>query len=286
MDYIDQILAYEIANGVTIGSVLTVDFLVEATASVVLAAVIFIAGSFIAGWVKRRIIKLSDGSKYFDKTMGRFLASLARYAILALTVIFVLQNFGFQTASLVALLGAAGLAIGLALQGVLTGIASGVMLVLFRPIRVGDFIEVNGHSGTVKDVTIFTTELATIDNVQIIVPNTDVWSNAITNYSVYNTRRAEWIFGVSYGANLAQAEQIIKDVIFNDPRSLNDPEPFIQVNNLGDFSVDFLVRVWVPASDYFAYQADMKRLVKEAFDKNGIEIPFPTRTVLNVAESS
>ena len=286
MDYIDQILAYEIANGVTIGSVLTVDFLVEATASVVLAAIIFIAGSFIAGWVKRRIIKLSDGSKYFDKTMGRFLASLARYAILALTVIFVLQNFGFQTASLVALLGAAGLAIGLALQGVLTGIASGVMLVLFRPIRVGDFIEVNGHSGTVKDVTIFTTELATIDNVQIIVPNTDVWSNAITNYSVYNTRRAEWIFGVSYGANLAQAEQIIKDVIFNDPRSLNDPEPFIQVNNLGDFSVDFLVRVWVPASDYFAYQADMKRLVKEAFDKNGIEIPFPTRTVLNVGSEA
>lgn len=282
MEYVDQILAYEIANGVTVGNVLTVDFLVDATASVVLAALIFIVGSFVAGWVKRRIIKLSDASKYFDKTMGRFLASMARYAVLALTVIFVLQNFGFQTASLVALLGAAGLAIGLALQGVLTGVASGVMLVLFRPIRVGDFIEVNGHTGTVKDITIFTTELATIDNVQVIVPNTDVWSNAITNYSVYNTRRAEWTFGVSYGANLAQAEQIIKDVIFNDPRSLNDPEPFIQVNNLGDFSVDFLVRVWVPATDYFAYQADMKRLVKEAFDENGIEIPFPTRTVLNV----
>ncbi|MEO9825024.1 MAG: mechanosensitive ion channel domain-containing protein [Paracoccaceae bacterium] len=282
MDYLDQLLAYEIANGVTIGNVLTVDFLVEATASVVLAALIFIVGLFFAGWVKRRIVKMTDDSKYFDKTMGRFLASLARYAVLALTIIFVLQNFGFQTTSLVALLGAAGLAIGLALQGVLTGIASGVMLVLFRPIRVGDFIEVSGHMGTVKDITIFTTELATVDNVQIIVPNTDVWSNAITNYSVYDRRRAEWIFGVGYGANLAQAEKIIRDVILSDPRSLDHPEPFIQVNNLGDFSVDFLVRVWVPASEYFAYQADMKRLVKEAFDENGIDIPFPTRTVLNV----
>lgn len=286
MEFVEQILAYEIANGVTIGNVLTVDFLVDATASVVLAAVIFIVGLFVAGWVKRRIVKLSDASQYFDNTMGRFLASMARYAILTLTIIFVLQNFGFQTASLVALLGAAGLAIGLALQGVLTGVASGVMLVLFRPIRVGDFIEVNGHMGTVKDITIFTTELATLENVQVIVPNTDVWSNAITNYSAYDTRRAEWIFGVSYGANLATAEQIIKDVIFNDPRSLSDPEPFIQVNNLGDFSVDFLVRVWVPATGYFAYQAEMKRRVKEAFDENGIEIPFPTRTVLNVAESS
>jgi small conductance mechanosensitive channel len=136
--------------------------------------------------------------------------------------------------------------------------------------------------GTVKDISIFTTEIATVDNVQVIVPNTNVWANTITNYSVYDRRRAEWTFGVGYGANLARAEQIIKDVILNDPRSLKDPEPFIQVNNLGDFSVDFLVRVWVPAKEYFAYQADMKRQVKEAFDENGIDIPFPTRTVLNV----
>ena len=285
MEYIDQILAYSIATGVTIGDVLTVNFLVEATAHVVLAALIFIVGFFVAGWTKRRIIRLSERSRHFDKTMGSFLANLARYGILALTIIFVLQNFGFQTASLVALLGAAGLAIGLALQGVLGGIASGVMLVIFRPIRVGDFVEVNGFMGTVKDISIFTTELATLDNVQVIVPNTSVWANTITNYSVYGTRRAEWTFGVSYGANLAKAEQIIKDVIFNDPRSLKDPEPFIQVNNLGDFSVDFLVRVWVPAKEYFVYQADMKRQVKEALDEGGIEIPFPTRTVITVSEN-
>ncbi|CAN0591103.1 unnamed protein product [Ectocarpus sp. 12 AP-2014] len=286
MDYVDQLLAYQIGADTTVGDILTVNFLVQATANVVLAAIIFIIGFFISGWIKRRIIRLSEKSRHFDKTMGSFLASLARYGVLALTVVFVLQNFGFQTTSLVALLGAAGLAIGLALQGVLSGIASGVMLVIFRPIRVGDFVEVNGHMGTVKDISIFTTEIATVDNVQVIVPNTNVWANTISNYSVYDRRRAEWIFGVGYGANLAKAEKIIRDVILSDPRSLDQPEPFIQVNNLGDFSVDFLVRDWVPASEYFAYQADMKRLVKEAFDENGIDIPFPTRTVLNVAESS
>ncbi|MEQ9038813.1 MAG: mechanosensitive ion channel family protein, partial [Silicimonas sp.] len=160
------------------------------------------------------------------------------------------------------------------------GVAAGVMLVVFRPIKVGDFVDVNGNMGTVKDISIFTTELASLDNVQIIVPNSEVWGNVITNYSVYGTRRAEWTFGVSYGANLAEAERIIRETILGDPRSLSDPEPFIQINNLGDFSVDFLVRVWVNAADYFQYQADMKRKVKEAFDAGGIEIPFPTRTVI------
>ena len=113
------------------------------------------------------------------------------------------------------------------------------------------------------------------------LPNTAVWSNTITNYSIYDTRRAQWVFGVSYGANLARAEEIIRETILSDPRSLKDPEPFLQVNNLGDFSVDFLVRVWVSADDYWQYQADMKRKVKEALDAGGIEIPFPTRTVIN-----
>jgi small conductance mechanosensitive channel len=284
MEYLDQLLAIEIVEGTSVGDIFTVDFFVDVTGQVVLAAVLLTVGFFLAGFFRRRIIRLAERSRHFDKTMGSFLANVVRYGILALTIIFVLQNFGFQTASLVALLGAAGLAIGLALQGVLSGVASGVMLVIFRPIKVGDFVEVNGVMGTVKDISIFNTELATLDNVQIIMPNTSVWSNTITNYSVYEKRRAEWIFGVAYGANLAEAERIIRDTILNDPRSMSDPEPFIQVNNLGDFSVDFLVRVWVPAADYFKYQADMKRQVKEAFDAGGIEIPFPTRTVLNVSE--
>jgi len=281
MNFLNALLSFEIYDGTTLGDVFTVDFVIGVVGQVVLAAVILIVGFFLAGFFRRRITRIAEGSRHFDNTMGRFLANVVRYGILALTIIFVLQNFGFQTASLVALLGAAGLAIGLALQGVLSGVASGVMLVVFRPIKVGDFVEVNGKMGTVMDISIFTTELATVDNVQVIMPNTAVWSNTITNYSIYDTRRAQWLFGVSYGANLARAEEIIRETIMADPRSLKDPEPFLQVNNLGDFSVDFLVRVWVASSDYWQYQADMKRKVKEALDAGGIEIPFPTRTILS-----
>jgi small conductance mechanosensitive channel len=281
MNFLDALLGFEIYAGTTFGDIFTVDFLVGVVGQVVLAAVILIVGFYLAGFLRRRITRLAESSRHFDNTMGRFLANVVRYGILALTIIFVLQNFGFQTASLVALLGAAGLAIGLALQGVLSGVASGVMLVVFRPIKVGDFVEVNGKMGTVMDISIFTTELATLDNVQVIMPNTAVWSNTITNYSIYDTRRAQWVFSVSYGANLARAEEIIRETITADPRSLNDPEPFLQVNNLGDYSVDFLVRFWVSSADYWQYQADMKRKVKEALDAGGIDIPFPTRTIIS-----
>ena len=154
------------------------------------------------------------------------------------------------------------------------------MIVLFRPIKLGDFVEVNGRMGTVASITLNFTELTTVGNVQVIVPNSEVWGNTIVNYSAYKLRRAEWTFGVSYTADLKRAEEVIRETVMGDPRSLSDPEPFIQVNNLGDFSVDFLVRVWVDGGEYFAYQADIKRMVKEALDANGIEIPFPTRTVL------
>ena len=158
------------------------------------------------------------------------------------------------------------------------------MIILFRPIKLGDFVSVSGVSGTVKDISLNTTELATVDNVQVIVPNAQVWGSVITNYSVYDTRRAEWIFGVSYGANLATAEKVIRDTILSDPRALKDPAPFCQVNNLGDSSVDFLVRVWCKSSDKFSFEADMKRQVKEALDAAGIDIPFPTQTLIQVSE--
>lgn len=286
MEFLQNMMTTPIYGDKTLGDVLTVEFLLGAVGQVVLASVILIAGFFVAGFVKRRILRFSEKSRHFDKTMGSFLGNVARYGILVLTIIFVLQQFGFQTASLIALLGAAGLAIGLALQGVLSGVASGVMLVVFRPVKVGDFIEVNGFMGTVKDISIFTTELATLDNVQLIIPNTDVWSQTIKNFSVYDTRRAEWTFGVAYSADLKKAEAVIRDVIFSDERSLDEPAPFLQVNNLGDSSVDFLVRCWVKSSDFFQYQADMKRQVKEAFDENGIDIPFPSRTVFMRQEAA
>jgi small conductance mechanosensitive channel len=177
-------------------------------------------------------------------------------------------------------LGAAGLAIGLALQGTLSNVAAGVMIIFFRPFKVGDFVEVNEQMGTVRDISLNNIELATIGNVQIIVPNSQVWANTITNYSAYPTRRAEWTFGVGYGANLATAEAVIRNTIMVDPRSHADPEPFIQVNNLNASSVDFLVRVWCSQPDYFNYQADMKRKVKEALDAAGVDIPFPTTTIV------
>ena len=285
MDFLTTLSNIQLSDGKTLGQYLSVDFFVAAIGNFVIAAVILILGFFIAGILRRRIVKVAEKSERVDKTLGRFMANVVRYSVLALTFIFVLQTFGVQTTSLVALLGAAGLAIGLALQGVLSGVASGFMLVLFRPIKVGDFIEVNGYMGTVMDISIFTTELATVSNTQVIIPNTSVWSNTITNYSIYDLRRAEWVFGVSYGTDLAKAEEIIRTTLMSDPRSLEKPEPFLQVNNLGDFSVDFLARVWVSSADYWQDQADMKRKIKEALDAGGIEIPFPTRTVLNVTET-
>jgi small conductance mechanosensitive channel len=195
----------------------------------------------------------------------------------------VLNTFGVQTTSVVAVIGAAGLAIGLALQGTLSNVAAGVMLILFRPIQVGDFVEVAGKMGTVKQINLNFTELADLSNVHVIVPNSEVWGNIITNYSVNKTRRAEWHFGVGYGANLKTAEEVIRSTIMSDPRAMAEPEPFIQVNNLGDSSVDFLVRVWCTAGDYFGFKADMTRRVKEALDEAGVDIPFPTRTIVQAA---
>ena len=203
--------------------------------------------------------------------------------ILAFTALFVLNTFGIQTTSIVAVIGAAGLAIGLALQGTLSNVAAGVMIILFRPFKNGDFVEVAGEMGTVQEISLNFTELSSLGNVQVIIPNSQIWGNVITNYSAYDTRRAEWVFGVSYGADLKKAEAIIRETIMADPRSMTEPAPFVQVNNLGDFSVDFLVRVWCASGDYFQYQADMKRAVKEALDSGGIEIPFPTRTMINAA---
>jgi len=165
----------------------------------------------------------------------------------------------------------------------LSNVAAGVMLILFRPIKIGDFVEVAGKMGTVKAISLNFTEMADMSNVQVIVPNAKVWGNIITNYSTNPKRRAEWTFGVGYGVNLKAAEDIIRETVMADERSNTEPAPFIQVSNLGDSSVDFLVRVWCDAPTYFAYRADVTRKVKEALDQGGIDIPFPTRTVVQTS---
>lgn len=277
-----DLLNTPIWNGKSLADLLTLEFLVGIAGNVVSAIAILIIGFMIASWLGHRVTNLGGRHRHLDDTLFKFLGNIIRYVVIGFAVLFVLNTFGIQTTSIVAVIGAAGLAIGLALQGTLSNVAAGVMIIFFRPIKIGDFVEVDGQMGTVKDVTLNFTELASVVNVQIIIPNAQVWGKTITNYSSYPTRRAEWEFGVSYGANLAQAERIIRDTIMADPRSHTDPEPFIQVNNLNASSVDFLVRVWCDRTEYFAYQADMKRAVKEALDAGGVDIPFPTRTIVNV----
>ncbi|WP_099827771.1 mechanosensitive ion channel family protein [Oceaniglobus indicus] len=276
---IEEILTTPILNDRSLGDLLSLELLVSVLGDVLAAVLILFVGFILSGWAMRRITGIGGRNAHLDVTLFSFLGNIVRYAILAFTFLFVLNTFGIQTTSVVAVFGAAGLAIGLALQGTLANVAAGVMLIFFRPIKVGDFVEVNGQNGTVKEISLNFTELASIANVQIIIPNKEVWGNTITNYSVYPMRRAEWTFGVSYGTNLKHAEEVILNTIMDDPRSKADPEPFIQVKSLNESSVDFLVRVWCDNAVAFAYQADMTRKVKEAMDEAGIDIPFPTRTV-------
>lgn len=277
-DFFNSVLNFEL-GGTSVRDFLSLEMLASVLGNVLAAIAILLVGYILAGWVKARIRSIGGKRPHLDTTLFNFLGNLARYVVLAFTFLFVLNTFGVQTTSIVAAIGAAGLAIGLALQGTLTNVAAGVMIIFFRPIREGDFVEVAGQMGTIKEITLNFTELASIGNAQIIIPNSEVWGNTIVNYSVYDKRRAEWTFGVGYGANLAQAERLIRETVMADERTLQDEDLFLQVNNLGDFSVDFLCRAWVPAADYFAYQADIKRKVKEALDTGGVEIPFPTRTL-------
>ena len=281
---LDGLLTTEIINGRTLADLLTLEFVISVFGSVLAAILILITGFVIGGWLRGRLMRVGQMNRHLDATLFSFLGNIIRYVVIGFAFLFVLNTFGVQTTSFVAVIGAAGLAIGLALQGTLSNIAAGVMIVFFRPVKLGDFVEVNGQMGTVKEINLNFIELASVANVQIIIPNSQVWGNTIVNYSAYDSRRAEWVFGVGYGADLKLAEETIRRTILSDPRSRTEPEPFIQVNNLGDFSVDFLVRVWCSSADFFQYQADMKRQVKEALDAAGVEIPFPTRKVLNTAE--
>lgn len=232
MENFDTILETEIWQGKSLGDLLTLETMASAAGSILGVVAILVLGWIVSAWVQRRIVKLSKANKHLDDMLFEFLASIARYVIMGFTILFVLNTFGVETTSVVAIIGAAGLAIGLALQGTLSNIAAGVMLILFRPIKIGDFVEVADYMGTVKHISLNFTELANLSNVQVIVPNADVWGNIITNYSSNDTRRAEWTFGVGYGANLGAAEKIIRDTIMGDERSHTDPEPFIQVRTL------------------------------------------------------
>ncbi len=258
------------------------EWYVELGMNVLIALAILIGALWLSSFAKKRIVWLGLKYEELDDTLFIFLASLARYAILAIALTFVLARFGIQTTSLIALLGAAGLAIGLALQGTLSNLAAGVMLLGFRPFKMGDYVDVGGHSGTVKSIGLFTTELATSDNVQITIPNGDIWASSIVNYSFYDKRRSDLTVGVSYDADLKKAEAVLLKIIAADERAMSDPEPFVKVVNLGDSSVDFSMKVWASKDDYWDMRYAMIREIKVQFDKAGIDIPYPTVTQIQV----
>lgn len=247
--------------------------------SVVGAIIIFIVGWIVAGWVAGSIRRKAEKSERFDTTLGSFFASLAKYAILTFTLIAVLSRFGVETTSFVALLGALGLAIGFALQGTLSHIASGVVLIIFRPFKIGDFVETAGVAGTIKAIGLFTTELSTGDNVQLIVPNGAVWGSTIKNFSRNTTRRVDLVMGIGYGSSIDHAIKTMNDIIKSDNRIHGDPAPFFAVGELAESSVNIIVRVWSNASDYSSIKFDLTKQFKEAFDKEGIDIPYPQTVV-------
>ena len=238
------------------------------------------AGLWLAGRAKRVIKAAFAKSGRIDETLGSFLTSLIYYGLIALVVITTLGIFGVPTTSFAAIIGAAGLAIGLALQGTLGHVASGVMMLAFRPFNVGDFVDTGGHSGTVTAMTLFTTELATVDNRQIIIPNGRVFDNPIVNFSAHPERRVDLVFGVSYSADLDKAISAIASEVGKEARALQEPEPLIAVDELGGSSVNIICRVWVKSPDYFPVKWALTKAVKERLDAEGVGIPFPTRTLL------
>jgi len=242
------------------------------------ALVIFYLGRIVVGIVVSSIKKLLS-ARGMDEILVSFLTSIIRWVLLLFVIVAALSQLGIDTTSLVALLGAAGLAIGLSLQSSLSNFASGVMLIIFRPFTKGDFVEAGGAMGVVESISIFTTTMTTPDNKEIIVPNGAILGNNITNYSARATRRVDMVFGISYDDDIRKARQVLEDIVAADDRVLDDPKPVIALSELAESSVNFIVRPWVKSADYWAVLWDTTEAVKMKFDAAGISIPYPQMDV-------
>ncbi|HHH43276.1 MAG TPA: mechanosensitive ion channel [Gammaproteobacteria bacterium] len=243
-----------------------------------IALAIFIVGRWIARWLTNMVRKLMTRAS-LDDMLINFLGNLVYTVLILVVVMATLDQLGIETTSLLAVFGAAGLAIGLALKDSLSNFSSGVMIILFRPFKVGDFIEAGGATGVVEEVRMFATIMRTGDNRQIIIPNGQIYGGTITNYSAKPTRRIDLVFGIGYGDDIAKAKKIIDDIMQQDERILSDPAPGIALGELADSSVNFNVRPWVKNEDYWPVRADLLEKVKLAFDANGISIPYPQQDV-------
>lgn len=243
------------------------------------ALILLIIGLRVARWLGRLVSGASNRQPRLDATLATFFGSIVQWTVSAATIIATLQVFGVQATSFVAVLGAMTLAIGLSLQGALGNIASGVMIMVFRPYKLKDYIELAGTAGTVKDINLFQTVLATPDNIKIMVPNSQAINGVIRNFSGYPTRRVDVVFGIDYDDNMDTALGVIQAIVMADPRILKDPEPFVKVTNLGASSVDITVRAWAMTEDYWEIRFDIVKKGKEGLDAAGISIPYPHTTM-------
>ena len=241
---------------------------------IVAAILIFIIGK----WAVKKLTALSKSlmeKAHVDKTLVEFVESLVYFVLLMMVILASLNALGINTTSFLAVFGAAGLAIGLALQGSLANVGAAVLIIVFRPFKVGDFVEAGGATGTVEDVNLFSTIIAPLDNRTVIVPNSAIVGGNITNYSMKENRRVDHVFGIGYDDDLKLAKSTLLDIITEDSRVLKDPEPFVAVGELADSSVNFTVRIWVKNEDYWDVHFDTIEKVKLTFDEKNISIPYP-----------
>jgi small conductance mechanosensitive channel len=254
------------------------EYIIPFGINIAMAIVIYIIGKIIVGIMVNVFGKVMAKSKYDDMLID-FLQAIISAVLMLFVIIAALDQLGVDTTSLAAILAAAGLAIGLSLQSSLGNFAAGVMLLVFRPFKAGDFVDAGGASGTVKSISIFTTMMTTPDNKEVIVPNGSIYRDNIINYSAKDTRRVDMVFGIGYDDDLKKAKSLLEEMVAADPRVLADPPPKIAVSELGDNSVNFVVRPWAASSDYWGLKFDFTEAVKLRFDAEGISIPYPQMDV-------
>ncbi|MBU0583440.1 MAG: mechanosensitive ion channel [Alphaproteobacteria bacterium] len=247
--------------------------------SAVGAVLLLIVGYVAAGIAKRSVYSGLGQINGFDETLRGFFAKLARYAVLVLVIVMVLGQFGVQTASIIAAIGAIGLAIGLALQGTLQNIAAGIMLLALRPLRVGEYVEAGGVSGTIEEIGLFATRLKALDGLYVLAPNSTLWNVPVINYSRNALRRNDLTIGIGYSDDIDLAQKVMLDLAQGEARILGEPEPTTFVSELGDSAVSVTLRYWTSTSDFFATKLDMTKAAKLGFDRVGISIPFPQQEI-------
>lgn len=255
-----------------------VDAIIPTLTNVAIAIAIYIVGKWIAKRLVAVVSKIME-KRGLDEALRNFVGSILSTVLSFVVVLVALEQLGVDTTSLLALLGAAGLAVGLALKDSLSNFAAGVMLILFRPFKLGDYVQAAGVEGSIEEISVFSTQFKTVDNKQIIVPNSQIYGGVITNFSAKPTRRVDMVVGVSYDDDLKKARQLIMDILNADKRILQDPAPVVAVSELADSSVNFVVRPWVKSADYWDVKWDFTEQVKETFDANGISFPFPQQDV-------